>query len=120
MCFPSLLSRVDFYDQTIVGIVLLVSLQVLKTLPAFVIVLIVKICCVTGPKLVFWGMYDELKLKRNKMGFPSQFLLVPKNNKLFFLREHPPPKKKTTPDNLLRKWPKRYHTPPSPMTDFGH
>ena len=59
------LSRVDFYDQTIVGIVLLVSLQVLKTLPAFVIVLIVKICHVTSPKLVFLSMYDELKLKND-------------------------------------------------------
>jgi len=64
-CLPSLLSRVDFYDQTIVGIVSLVSLQVLKTLPAFDIVLIVKICCGMSPKLVFLSMYDKLKLKND-------------------------------------------------------
>jgi len=32
---PCSLEYLDFYDQTIVGIVSLVSLQVLKTLPAF-------------------------------------------------------------------------------------
>ena len=59
------MSAFVFYDQTIVGIVLLVSLQVLKTLPAFVIGLIVKICRVTSPKLVFLSMYDKLKLKND-------------------------------------------------------
>ncbi len=36
--------RLCFLDQTIVGIVLLVSLQVLKTLPAFVNVLTESLC----------------------------------------------------------------------------
>jgi len=71
------LSRVDFYDQTIVGIVLLVSLQVLKTLPAFVIELIVKIYRVTSPKLVFFSMSDKLKLKNDATyeGIKWDFLL---------------------------------------------
>jgi len=110
-----------FWDQTIVGIVLLVSLQVLKTLPAFVIVLIVKICRVTSLKLVFLSMFDKLKLKNDATyeGIKWDFLhnfCSSLNNKLFFLRNH---QKKKTPDNL-RKWPNRYHTAPSPMTDFGY
>jgi uncharacterized integral membrane protein len=75
------------------------SLQVLKTLPAFVIGLIVKICRVTSPKLVFLSMYDKLKLKNDatyvgiKWDFLRNFCSSLKNNKLFFLRKHPPPKK---------------------------
>jgi len=114
-----------FYNQTIVGIVLLVSLQVLKTLPAFVIVSIVKICRVTSPKLVFLSMYDKLKLKNDatyegiKWDFLRNYCSSLKTTNFFFLCKHPPPKKKTTPDNL-RKWPKCYHTAPSPMTDYGY
>ena len=65
------------------------SLQVLKTLPAFVIVLIVKICRVTSPKLVFLSMYDKLKLKNDATyeGIKWDFLCI-------FLRKHPPPQKK--------------------------
>ncbi len=53
------MSAFVFYNQTIVGIVSLVSRQVLKTLPAFVIVLIVKICSVTSLKLVFLSMFNK-------------------------------------------------------------
>ena len=78
--------------------VFLMSLQVLKTLPAFVIVLIVKICRVTSPKLVFLSMYDKLKLQNDATyeGIKWDFLrnfCSSLNNKLFFLRKHPPPKK---------------------------
>ena len=75
--------------------VLLVSLQVLKTLPAFVIVLIVKICRVTSPKLVFLSMYDKLKLKNDATyeGIKWDFLrnfCSSLNNKLFFPAQTPP------------------------------
>ncbi len=89
-----MVSAFVFYDQTIVGIVLLVSLQVLKTLPAFVIVLIVKICRVTSLKLGFLSMFDKLKLKNDATyeGIKWDFLrnfCSSLNNKLFFPAQTP-------------------------------
>ena len=88
------MSAFVFYNQAIIGIVSLVSLQVLKTLPAFAIALIVKICHVTSPKLVFLRMYDKLKLKNDatyegiKMYFLRNFCSS-LNNKLFFPMQTP-------------------------------
>jgi hypothetical protein len=69
-------------------------------------------------------MFDKLKLKNDATyeGIKWDFLrnfCSSLNNKLFFPAQTPTTKKKTTPDNL-RKWPKRYHTAPSPMMDFGY
>jgi hypothetical protein len=82
------------HSRNIVGIVSLVSLQVLKTLPAFVIVLIVKICRVTSPQLVFLSMYDKLKLKNDATyeGIKWDFLrnfCSSLNDKLFFPAQTP-------------------------------
>jgi hypothetical protein len=70
------------------------------------------------------SMFDKLMLKNDATyeGIKWDFLrnfCSSLNNKLFFPAQTPTTKKKTTPDNL-RKWPKRYHTAPSPMTDFGY
>jgi len=68
----------------------MLSLQVLKTLPAFVILLVVKICHVTSPKLVFLSMYNKLKLKNDatyegkNWDFLCNFCSSLKKNKLFF------------------------------------
>jgi hypothetical protein len=58
----------DFYNQTIVGIVLLVSLQVLTSVkPIFFCYYIncKDMTCHESPKLVFLSTYDKFKLKND-------------------------------------------------------